>query len=126
MEIYKSLKHYSDLFHARNLTQKTLDFCFIWKLRDKILQNKQKKHSMWKYFQLRKMIGTICQIVHTEILIVSPSAVNRITYITRQNEAWQNKSYKGIFHPRTDQKGPDGEQRCSSTYSATSALDRSG
>jgi hypothetical protein len=30
------------------------------------------------------MIGTICETVHTEKSIVSPSAVNRIIYITCQ------------------------------------------
>jgi hypothetical protein len=31
---------------------------------------------------------------------------------------------KGKFHPRTGHKGPEGEQRYSSTLSLTSALDR--
>jgi hypothetical protein len=33
---------------------------------------------------------------------------------------------KGKVHPRTDRKGPEGEERYNSTFSLTSALERSG
>ena len=58
-------------------------------------------------------IGNICTAEHTHSTTYNTACCHTLC-----------KNVKGKFHLRTDDQGPDGEQRYSSTLSLTSALDR--